>query len=176
MAAVAIACRTAPPAEPQGPAYELTGSVEDIMIAMMEPAADAIFQSVAVVSSASGVVERAPQTDEDWARVERAALTLAEAVNLLRMPGRAVARGAGNPPESDVVPELTPDQIAQRIEADRDEWIRHTRPLLDAARLALEHARSRNVRGLFEVGGPIDEACESCHQVYWFPNAPKPPE
>jgi hypothetical protein len=157
------------------PAYDLSASIEDIMIGVMEPSADAIFQSVAVVSSAAGVENRAPQTDEQWARVEHAALTLAEAANLIRMPGRAVVRGSGNPPETAAIPELTPAEIRQRIDADRERWDRLAAALNVEARRALQFARDRSVAGLFDVGGPIDEACENCHVVYWFPNAPQAP-
>ena len=67
------------------------------------------------------------------------------------------------------------DEIQQKIEADRAAWTRHTTALIEQARRALEYARARDVKGVFDVGGPLDEACENCHLVYWYPNAPKPP-
>lgn len=168
------ACR-AQQAETAPSPYDLTGSIEDIMVGMVEPGADTIFESASVRITAAGMEEHVPTTDEDWARIEHAALMLAEAANLLRMPGRVVAGANRRPPQSDAVPELTPEQIQQKIDADRAAWVRHSAALIEQARRALEYARARDVKGLFDVGGPLDEACENCHLVYWYPNAPKPP-
>jgi hypothetical protein len=30
-------------------------------------------------------------------------------------------------------------------------------------------------QALSNGGEKIDEACETCHQTYWYPNEPKPP-
>jgi hypothetical protein len=161
-------------ARPVAGVYEPTGSIQDLMEGVVEPNADAIFQSVAIVSTLAGTDERVPRTDEEWARVEHAALVLAEAANLLRMPGRAIASHA-SADSADVVPELTPEQIGRKIAADPVQWTQQTGELMKQARLALQYARTKNVRGLFQMGGDLDEVCENCHLVYWYPNAPKAP-
>jgi hypothetical protein len=100
---------------------------------------------------------------------------LAEAANLIMMPGRTIAR----PDQADAksgegAPELTPAQIQQKVDADRARWNQHATVLLQQATRALQVARSRNVPGLYEVGGDLDEACETCHLEYWYPNAARP--
>ena len=155
--------------------YQPTGAIQEIMAAMVDPSADLIFQSVATITTADGVEERRPRTDEEWAKVEHAALTLAEAANLLRMPGRAVAGAKPGGPDSEFVPELTPEQIQERIDDDRDEWDRHTAALMAQARRAIEASRNRDAEGLLLMGGDLDDVCEQCHLVYWYPNAPQPP-
>jgi hypothetical protein len=82
------ACQKQPP-EPE---YEVTATVKDVMDAMVDPIADVLWESVATIVTSAGTEERAPKSDEDWARVRRGAITLVEATNLLRMPGRRIAR------------------------------------------------------------------------------------
>jgi hypothetical protein len=168
--------RPAAAAPVPGPPYVLTGAIKDIMEGVIEPSADVIFESVAVINDASGSRETVPRTDEEWARVEHNALMLAEAANLIMMPGRAIARADQASTKSDeAVPELTPPQIQQKIDADRSRWNQHATVLLQQATRALQLARTRSVAGLYEVGGDLDEACENCHLEYWYPNAARPP-
>jgi cytochrome c556 len=42
-----------------------------------------------------------------------------------------------------------------------------------AALIALKAIDARDVDGLSNAGGDIDEACESCHLVFWYPNEKK---
>ena len=49
----------------------------------------------------------------------------------------------------------------------------------DEARVRLLLARgaavnAKNVEGLSNAGGDIDEACENCHTTFWYPNEKKP--
>jgi len=155
--------------------YEMTGSIQELMEQIVEPNADAIFESVAVISTPAGTEDRTPKTDEDWAKVERAALTLAEAANLLRMPGRAVAAHTTATTPTEAVPELTPVEIQQKIDADRAQWMQHTGALIRQAQRAIDYARTKNVAGMFELGGDLDQVCENCHLAYWYPNAPQGP-
>src|SRR5262245_40866875 len=80
--------------------YQLTSSIREIMEGIVEPNADSVFESVAIINTAAGTEERSPKTDEDWARIDHAGLTLIEAANLLRMPGR-VADHPGTPKSAD---------------------------------------------------------------------------
>ena len=152
--------------------YQPVGSIRAIMEGIVEPTSDVIYQSVAVIATASGTVEHVPRTDEEWARVEHNALALAEAVNLLKIPGRVVATAEE---EKEPVQEgaLTPKEIAVRIEADRAEWNSLLDGLLKAALRAREVAAKHDVEGLYDVGGVLDAACETCHIKLWYPDAVK---
>jgi hypothetical protein len=73
----------------------------------------AVWDAVGSESGANGeVVEKALKTDEEWAKVEHQALSLAEAANLLVTPGRAMSRPEeANAKTQPDAPELTPAQI-----------------------------------------------------------------
>ena len=158
----------APPPAAQTP----NATVQEIMEGLVDPSAKAIFESVGVVSNASGTTELAPATPEQWAAVERSALMLAEAANLLALDGRRVERPGAEPEAShESTPELPPDQIEARIAADRAAWFGHASELRKTAMQAHEIAARHDVQGLFDVGAQLDLVCENCHQAYWY-NAP----
>lgn len=144
-ASVVTAQQAAPKAaQPIGP--RAIGSVKEIMDAIVDPSADAIWDSVASYITYAGIAEKAPKSDMEWKEVRNHALTLAEAGNLLMLPGRA---------------------------KDEGQWMRVARGLSDAAVIALKAADNRDVDGLLAVGETIDNACEACHEKYWYPPAPK---
>ena len=96
------------------------------MEGLVDPSAKAIFESVGVVSNASGTTELAPQSPEQWSHVERSAMLLAEAANLLTVDGRQVERPGAEPEAGrESSPELPPDQIEARIAGDRAAWLKH---------------------------------------------------
>jgi hypothetical protein len=158
-------------AEPQ-PEYRLTATVKDIMDALVDPGSDYIWDSVETVVSAKGVEEKAPHTDEEWKQVRNHAIMLLEATNLLQMPGRHVAQPGEKANDPNV--ELAPDQIEAAINKDRAAWISHAHDLHDAVMKTLNAADAKDKDKLLEVGNDIDEACEKCHLVYWYPNEKRP--
>ena len=158
-----------------GGQVQLIGTIKDIMEGIVDPSSDLLWDSVATDITAAGVVEKRPQTDEEWAMVESAALMLAEAPNLLKMPGRKVARpGQKTQSEGPDAPELTAEQIYAKINSNRPLFIKYANGLQNTAKKALAAARARDVNGLFDVGEEIDTACENCHLEYWYPNERKP--
>ena len=158
-----------------GGQVQLVGTIKDIMEGIVDPSADILWDSVATDITAAGVVEKRPQTDEEWAVVQSAALMLAEAPNLLKMNGRKVARtGERTQSEGPNAPELTADQIYAKINGNRALFIKYANGLQNTAKKALAAARAKDVNGLFDVGEEIDTACENCHLEYWYPNEKKP--
>ena len=71
-------------------------------------------------------------------------------------------------------PELTPAQIEEKVNKDRAAWNSKADALLQTASKALAFARAHDKEGLLAVGEEIDHACESCHQVYWYPDQVAP--
>lgn len=140
------------------------------MDGMVDPAADTIWNSVATTITAKGREEKAPHTDEEWATVHRSAMQLLEASNLLQIPGRHVAK-PGERNEQGI--ELQPDQIETLIKQDRQAWIALAHSLHDAATLALNAADARDPSKVLDSGEEIDNACEKCHQKYWYPHPPQ---
>ena len=77
------ACRKAPPAQPE---FATTATIKDIMDAMVDPSADFLFDSVAMIADERGVTEKAPQTDEEWKEVRRRAIQILGCHFILAQP------------------------------------------------------------------------------------------
>lgn len=152
---------------PPQPAYRPTATIKDIMDSVIDPNADVLWNSVATIVSVTGTEEREPRTDEEWATVRRSAIQLVEATNLLRIPGRQVAR-PGEKSENPKV-ELEPEAIQRLILGDPAKWTRLINALHDAAVPALNAINAKNAKDLFDAGDKLENACESCHQQYWYP-------
>jgi hypothetical protein len=168
--AVAAACNRTPPPHPPA-AASLTrpvATIKDIMDSIVDPSADALWQSVATVSSAAGIEDRQPRTDDEWADVRRDAIRLVEATNLLIMEGRHVAK-RGEKAENPGV-ELDPEKIEKLINDDRQAFVELAHGLQDASLPALNAIDARNADALLAAGAGIDRACESCHLKYWYPD------
>jgi hypothetical protein len=154
--------RQAPP-----PEFRLNATVRDIMKSMVDPSADVVWNSVATIQDASGTDERAPKLDDEWETVRHHALIVAEATNLLLMPGRPMAR----PGERSGTPEaeLHPEEIEALVNQDRQTWNDYAHGLNDQMALALKAVDAKDAKALFDVGEAIDTACENCHRHYWYP-------
>ena len=55
------------------------------------------------------------------------------------------------------------------IKQDRQAWIKLTHGLHDAAAQAVSAADAKDPAKVQESGEQIDNACERCHQQYWYP-------
>jgi len=137
------------------------------MDGIVDPAADTIWNSVSTTITKKGKEEKAPHTEEEWGTVRHSAIELLEASNLLQIPGRHVAmRGQRN--EQGI--ELQPEQIETLINQDRHAWVALAHGLHDAATQALHAADAQDPAQVLESGDAIDNACEHCHQKYWYPH------
>jgi hypothetical protein len=150
--------------------FEITATIRELMDSTVDPAADGLWNSVASISSKAGMEERQPRTDEEWAAVRRHAVTLMESMNLVVMKGRRAAPPGTQPGEG----ELTPDEIDQRIAANREALVSFAKALRFSTQGALSAIDKKDVAGLFKAGGEIDEACEGCHIVFWYPDQKLP--
>ena len=167
------AASTAAPAKPAAPTLETaltpTLTVKELMEHIIDPTADAVFDAAVVDVTAKGIVETKPLTEDDWLKVERAGLLLAESVNLLKMPRRMAPPTQDTQPHKGAEPELQPEQIQAKVDQDRARWNTFADELRDAALSSVKVARMRDFEALFTVGSEIDKACESCHLEYWYP-------
>jgi hypothetical protein len=159
----------AEPAKPAAPApeYKPTFPIEEVMGHIVMPSADKLWGSVATTVSSKGVEEIVPKTDEDWETVRNYAVTIAEASNLLLIPGRRVA--APGKKEADKS-ELSPEQIEAKIKGDPAMWASHVAKLHDVAMESIAAIDKKNSDSLLEAGDHLDKACEDCHLVYWYPS------
>ena len=162
------ATEAAAPAAAAMPPFITDHTIKELMLNVVDTNADVVWLSVTTTASDKGLVETRPQNDAEWARVRQGAVTLAEAANLLMIPGRHVAR----PGEKSETPgvELEPSEMEELINKDRPAFYKHAKALYDAAMLAVAAIDKKDADRVFEVGENIDQACESCHKNYWYPN------
>ena len=121
------------------PPFQTTANMKELMLNVLDPAADGIWESVGTIITADGTFEKAPSTDDEWAVVRMHALQLAEAGNLLMLP----ARSNGSP-----------------------EWIAEARALIDASQRAVKTIDARDKDALFTTGGDIYDVCTNCHKQF----------
>ena len=132
--------RAAPPAAAAAPAQTVpVASIKQIMIGITNPSAYAVYEAVGTSNTSKGLVETAPQTDEDWAKVESAAAAVAESGNLLLTGNRAL---------------------------DNGDWVKMTHDMIDKAKLAMAAARAHNKDQIVETGGNLNTTCDNCHDKY----------
>ena len=106
------------------------------MKATVDPESDEVFNSAVWIN---GVPSGNPQTDAEWEIVKNHALTLAEAGNLLMMPGRAK------------------DQVGWMFRAD---------DLVKAGLAAAKAADTKSMENMFQAGGHLALVCDGCHEQY----------
>ena len=150
-------------------------SVLDLMLGQIDPAADALWESVATISGPKGVEERRPRTDKEWAEVRYKALMVIEGANMLMVEGRQVAHPGQQLEEPGGATDYTPAQAQVEIDKDRASFIAFAHALQDAAGMAMTAIEKRDADELLNAGGDLDEACEGCHKRFWYPNSPTPP-
>jgi hypothetical protein len=146
--------------------YRPTATIKDIMVVMVDPSADYIWNAVATEVSAAGIRQRYPQNDKEWAELRNRTLTLIEATNLLAIPGRHVAKAGEKTANPQI--ELAPDQIETLINMDRTGWVNLTHGLHDASTQALAAVDAKDALAFLRAGSTIQQACEKCHQKFWY--------
>ena len=171
-AVVAASCQ-AKPSEPAAPAvtqpqYTTTATIKDIMLHVVDPAGDMVWDAVSTVVDKKGLHETVPTTDEDWFKVRTGVITLIEASNMLMIPGRAMAK----PGEKSIAPgvELEPAEMEVLVNKDREGWNRRAGDLHNISLKVLEIVDKKDAQALFDIGEDLDKACENCHRAYWYPN------
>ena len=94
---------------------------------------------------------------------------LAEGSNLLKIPRRVAPSGDQNNSSGPNAPELSPEAIQAKIEADPGLWNKHAEELRDTAIKVIAIVKERNAEKLFAAGSDLDMVCENCHLEYWYP-------
>jgi hypothetical protein len=116
-------------AQEPAPPTRLVGTMSDLMVKMIYPTSDAVFY----------IETRTPKDEEEWGALQAKTLTLAEAANLLMMPGRA---------------------------RDQERWIADAKLMLDAGTAAYKAAKAKDVAALVAVNDDLYQSCVQCHQHY----------
>lgn len=136
IAALAI---SATACQPEPPPFDESLELVEVMVHVIEPAAEVYWDSVGTIIDADGTHEIAPANSREWLAVENAAATLVESGNLLLTPGRQ----PGDP-----------------------SWTELARALSAAGTVALAAADARDTDAVFTAGGDVYMACANCHAAF----------
>ena len=174
--ALTLAACASPPTQHAADAsrYRPVASIQDIMQSIVDPSADALWDSVSTETTAAGVEEKRPHSDAEWGALRQLAVRLVEASNLLVVEGRAVAQSGRELEDAKLKGILAPAEIRRRIDAAPSVFIERAHDLQHASELALAAVEARDAERLLQAGSSIDHACEQCHLGYWYPNGGPP--
>jgi len=157
------------PAQMESP-FKLVAGIQDLMALQIDPAADALWESVSTTTTADGSHEQKPLSDADWAKARGHALTLIEASNLLLMEGRRVKREGVQVLEDHGTPgNLSAEESQQAIDSNRQTFVAFATALRDVGSQMLTAVEAKNPDGIMEAGATMDQVCESCHLKFWYP-------
>jgi hypothetical protein len=131
-----------PVAEPPALVPSAQHTDQALMVGLIDPAADGIWNSAGSIATAEGEETWAPASDEDWRRLESHALAIVRGADALATPARANGR---------------------------EGWDAPARQLRVAGSVALDAARRRDVTGLYAASEGLLDACQQCHARYWLP-------
>jgi hypothetical protein len=146
---------------------QVYSSIKELMESVVDPSADALWGAVGTVMDKEGTHELLPKTQEEWLDLRRAAVRIIEGGNLLMMPDREAAP-AGTKSEAPGV-ELEPPQITALIKKKRRDFNAFAKELQLLGLEALRASDAKNVDLLVEIGGRMENVCESCHKTFWYP-------
>jgi hypothetical protein len=151
----------------------LTASVQEIMQSMVDPSADAVWDSVGTTINAQGTLHRQPHTDAQWLQVRHQAITLIESTNLLIMDGRRVVAPGARMAQEDAQGVLSAAQAQQRLDSQHAQFVQFAYALHDVGEQMLNAIDAKDTKAMISVGGTMDDVCEACHLTFWYPNQPR---
>jgi hypothetical protein len=160
-------CATATAPAPAAPTSSLQpiASIREIMEAETDPAADAVWDSVRITITTAGEEDKQPRTEKEWNAVRVSALILVESTNLLLMQGRHIVKPDFHVPAGEADPRI----LQQRLDSNRAAFDGFAQALRDVGLKTLAAIDAKDSDRLFQLGGEIDQACEACHVVFWYP-------
>jgi hypothetical protein len=124
---------------PEPPPFKVVADNKLLMQAILDPAADELWESVGWIITAEGTEEVYPRTDEEWIKVRNAAVAVIESGNLLMMAPRA---------------------------KDNADWIRISQGLIETGQSAMSAIEAKDRDKVFTVGGDVYDVCTACHAKY----------
>jgi hypothetical protein len=109
--------------------------------------ADVVWAVGGTIITPEGETHIIPKNDDEWNAVRNAAVTVAEAGNLLMIEGRA---------------------------RDSGDWIKYARLMIDKANECVQAAEAKDVEAVFTAGSDLYLACTACHAQYVIGEPLKP--
>ena len=148
-------------------------SVKELMEYTIDPLSDGIFDAVGTDADEKHVVDAKPVTDADWKKVQAGAVSLGEAIYLLKIPRPFTQPGDENVSQGPNPPEMSPAQIKAKLESDPVLWNAKIEAVRNVTLEVLDIVKKKDSQALFAAGGDLDQACEGCHLQYWYPGEDK---
>lgn len=150
----AAAAPARPGGAPAASRMRVHGNLNQVMRGILFPNANVIF-------AAQGEEFAAIKQDKDpslstdplksvyggWTAVEDSGIALAEAANLLTIPGRVCSNGKPAP-------------------VGNADWAKFVQGLRDAGMEAVKAAKAKNQDAILDVSDKMTSACAACHDVY----------
>jgi hypothetical protein len=171
-AAAAPAAATVPPT---AQSFDVMASIQELMDAVIDPAADALWDSVSITTTAKGAVFHQPHSDEEWQEARRRAITLIEGTNLLVMDGRKLV-APGSPVLDQGTSGVLSAEAGQKLfDAQHPTFVQFARALRETGTQMLAAIDKKDPTGMMNAGAAMDGVCESCHLTFWYPNQVIPP-
>jgi hypothetical protein len=146
--------------------FNTSATIRDVMNTLVDPQADALWNAVRFEVDENGAREMRPETDEDWLALRRQAIAIIEGGNSLMIPGRRVAPPGATTEFPEY--EYLPDEVAAKLAENPGAWDGFAQGLQASALDMLQAIDNRDADLLSELGAALDEACESCHKLYWY--------
>ncbi len=136
------------------PTAQIHANLAQLMQGIVYPASNVIFaaqdQNPADVKQApdpATAVNPLASTFGKWQAVENSGLAIAEAANLITIPGRKCSNGRDVP-------------------VNNADWAMFVQGLRDAGMAAYKAAQSKNQDNILEAAGTVSTACSNCHDKY----------
>jgi len=141
-------------AAPAGARYRTHGNLNQVMRGILFPNSNVVFAAQSE-DFAKIAQDKDPSTATDplkgvynsWTAVEDSGYALAEAANLLMIPGRVCSNGK-------------PAPVANA------DWAKFVAGLRDAGMEAVKAAKAKNQDAMLDVSDKMTTACAACHDVY----------
>ncbi len=139
----------------QDPPPEATGDLAEVMRGILFPNSNILFDAQSTDPGADadsnanegGASARFAGVYSGWEEVENAAIALAEAANLITLPGRTCENG-------------------EPVPIDQDNWKQWTLELREAGEIAYRAALNKSQDEVIDATNYVAEACSNCHGAY----------
>ncbi|MGU7771565.1 hypothetical protein ACV229_15445 [Burkholderia sp. MR1-5-21] len=152
------------------PQLAITATFQEIMDAEMDPASEKVWKAVGVTNDATGTHQKAPSTPAEWQELRRQSIRLAEAANLIMLPGRHVAAG------STTIKSMEPLDVAaiqKRLAANPVVLAAFAESFRGVALQLVDAVDKRDAAAFSKAGEALDGVCEGCHKTFWYPDENK---
>lgn len=146
--------QTAPPSAASRPQSQVHGDLRQVMRGILFPNSNVVFfaqgtDPASVPKDADGTTSVNPLASVygGWEAIENSGIALAEAANLLTIPGRMCANG-------------------KPVPVQNADWQRFVQGLRDAGMASYKAAQSKDMDKMLDAADTLTNACSDCHDVY----------